>query len=890
MKYNGLTDKEVEESRSKYGSNAIPDSEPTTFWQEFKETFGDPMIKILLAIAALMIVMFFFGYAEIYEPIGTIVAVLIVAFVSAKTGVASDTKYRELKNNTKKDQCKVYRSGVVTVIDVDDVVVGDKVLLQSGDKICADGVLVSGSLRVDNSALNGEAEECKKFEAPEGFELADDITGDTFVDKHSLFRGAVVFDGEGILDVRKVGLKTMMGKMAEEMQEDEPDSPLKVKLAKLAKQISTFGYIGAIVIAVLYLAYFIMQAGGFSEFFALEAKIVIKEIVSAVTLAIVIIVCAVPEGLPLMISLVLMQNTSKMLDHNVLVRKAEGIETAGSLNILFSDKTGTITKGSLEVVDFFTADGNSIDIPNLSKHSGIKGNLDLAIGKNTQSLFDAEHRVIGGNATDQALMKFIGETTFNTLNANKDYVVTESQGFNSTNKFSQARIDSLGKTFYKGAPERLLAAATKFMDKNGEIKTIDKAVLDRKIDELAAKAMRVLAFGYSEKPMTESKINDDIVIIGLVGIRDDVRPEARDAIAEVQKAGIQVVMITGDRLETAIAIAKDTGLLKTNQDVALSSMDLNSMSDEEVKKIIPNIRVIARALPTDKSRMVRLCQEMNLVVGMTGDGVNDSPALKRADVGFAMGSGTEAAKEAGKIVVLDDNFRSIKDAIWYGRTIYHNILKFCKFQLVINVAAVIVSAIAPFFGVVDPLKVTHLLFVNLVMDGLGAIMLGNEPALKKYMTEKPRRRDESIVSMKMMTQIVIMGLWLTILSFIYLKAPFFVNLFENEEQQHLTGYFVLFIVSALFNGFNVRDDGFGIFRRLNENTGFLKVFFAIILIQAAIINVALIPFAPCQWISNMFSCVPFGIIGWITVFLLAATMIPVDLIRKLVMKLITKKA
>lgn len=889
MKYNGLTDKEVEESRSKYGSNAIPDSEPTTFWQEFKETFSDPMIKILLAIAALMIVMFFFGYAEIYEPIGTIVAVLIVAFVSAKTGVASDTKYRELKNNTKKDQCKVYRSGVVTVIDVDDVVVGDKVLLQSGDKICADGVLVSGSLRVDNSALNGEAEECKKFEAPEGFELADDITGDTFVDKHSLFRGAVVFDGEGILDVRKVGLKTMMGKMAEEMQEDEPDSPLKVKLAKLAKQISTFGYIGAIVIAVLYLAYFIMQAGGFSEFFALGAKEVIQEIVSAVTLAIVIIVCAVPEGLPLMISLVLMQNTSKMLDHNVLVRKAEGIETAGSLNILFSDKTGTITKGSLEVVDFFTADGNSIDIPNLSKHSGIKGNLDLAIGKNTQSLFDAEHRVIGGNATDQALMKFIGETTFNTLNANKDYVVTESQGFNSTNKFSQARIDSLGKTFYKGAPERLLAAATKFMDKNGEIKTIDKAVLDRKIDELAAKAMRVLAFGYSEKPMTESKINDDIVIIGLVGIRDDVRPEARDAIAEVQKAGIQVVMITGDRLETAIAIAKDTGLLKTNQDVALSSMDLNSMSDDEVKKIIPNIRVIARALPTDKSRMVRLCQEMNLVVGMTGDGVNDSPALKRADVGFAMGSGTEAAKEAGKIVVLDDNFRSIKDAIWYGRTIYHNILKFCKFQLVINVAAVIVSAFAPFFGVEEPLKVTHLLFVNLVMDGLGAIMLGNEPALKKYMTEKPRRRDESIVNMKMMTQIVIMGLWLTILSFIYLKAPFFVNLFENEAQ-HLTGYFVLFIVSALFNGFNVRDDSFGIFRRLNENTGFLKVFFAIILIQAAIINVALIPFAPCQWISNMFSCVPFGIIGWITVFLLAATMIPVDLIRKLVMKLFTKKA
>lgn len=880
MKFNGLTDKEVEASRRQYGTNEIPDSEPTTFWQEFKETFGDPMIRILLAIAALMIVMFFFGYAEIYEPLGTIVAVLIVAVVSAKTGVASDTKYRELKDSTEKDKCKVYRNGLVTVIDVDDVVTGDKVLLQSGDKIPADGILVSGSLRVDNSALNGEAEECKKTAAEEGFELAEDMTGDTFVDAHSLFRGAVVFDGEGVLDVRRVGLKTMMGKMAEEMQEDEPDSPLKVKLAKLAKQISTFGYIGAIVIAVLYFAYFIITAGGPAEFFALGVQEVITKIVEAVSLAVVIIVCAVPEGLPLMISLVLMQNTSKMLDHNVLVRKAEGIETAGSLNILFSDKTGTITKGMLEVVDFFTADGNSIEISELSKHSQVKGLVDLAIGKNTQSMFDSSHRVIGGNATDQALMKFIGEQTFLALQSNQDCAVTESQGFNSANKFSQARIESLGKTFYKGAPEKLLAAAKYYLDESGRVEKIDQDVLNRKIDELASKAMRVLAFGYSQKPMVENAINDDVVIIGLVGIRDDVRAEAREAILQVQNAGIQVVMITGDRLETAVAIAKDAGLLKDKSDRALSSAQLNEMSDEEVKAIIPHIRVIARALPTDKSRMVRLCQEMNLVVGMTGDGVNDSPALKRADVGFAMGSGTEAAKEAGKIVILDDNFKSIKDAIWYGRTIYHNILKFCKFQLVINVAAVVVSAIAPFFGVEEPLKVTHLLFVNLVMDGLGAIMLGNEPALKKYMSEKPRRRDESIVSRSMMAQIITMGAWLTAVSFVYLKVPFFRGLFETDEQ-HLTGYFVLFIVSALFNGFNVRDDGFGIFKGLNENTGFLKVFFAIIAVQFLIVNAAVIPLAPFQWIGNMFSCVPFGIKGWVAVILLAVTMIPVDMVRKL---------
>lgn len=881
MHFNGLSDKEVLESREKYGSNVIPDSEPTTFWAEFKETFGDPMIRILLIIAALMIVMFLFGYADIYEPAGTIVAVLIVAFVTAKTGVASDTKYRQLKDSAKKDQCKVYRNGVVTVIPVDEVVTGDKVLLQAGDKIPADGVLVYGTLKVDNSALNGEAEECHKTAADASFRLADEITGDTFVDKHSLFRGAVLFDGEGVLDVQKVGLATMMGKMAEEMQEDEPDSPLKVKLAKLADMISKFGYIGAIVIALMYFGYFILSAGGFQSYFSLGAATIIQDIVEAVSLAVVIIVCAVPEGLPLMISLVLMQNTSKMLDHNVLVRKAEGIETAGSLNILFSDKTGTITKGSLEVVEFFTADGVTIPLNELSEYGKVKSLVDLAIGKNTQSMFDTEGRVIGGNATDQALMKFIGPEVFQKLESSCS--ITSSQGFNSSNKFSQAYLEELGKTFYKGAPERLLAVSTKYLSLNGDTHPIDFDALNAKIDELANKSMRVLAFGYSEQTLSENKINSDTVIIGLVGIRDDVRPEARDAIAEVQRAGIQVVMITGDRLETAVAIARDANLLHSEDDVALTSAQLNELSDEEVKKIIPRIRVIARALPTDKSRMVRLCQEMNLVVGMTGDGVNDSPALKRADVGFAMGSGTEAAKEAGKIVILDDNFRSIKDAIWYGRTIYHNILKFCKFQLVINVAAVVVSAIAPFFGVEEPLKVTHLLFVNLVMDGLGAIMLGNEPAQERYMREQPRRRDESIVSKPMMVQIFVMGIWLTILSFIFLKLPFFDQFFHTTEEK-LSAYFVLFIWSALFNGFNVRHDKYAIFKGLNENTGFMKVFVTIVLVQAFIVTAGLIPIPVFGWISSMFSCVPFGITGWIVVILLAMTMIPVDLIRKAVTK------
>lgn len=885
MKFLGLSDNEVEISRSKYGSNTIPESEPTTFWDEFKETFKDPMVRILLFISILMIVMFFFGYAEIYEPIGTIFAIILVATITAKTGLTSDSKYRELKSNTKKEECKVYRNGLITVINIDDVVVGDKVLLQPGDKICADGILVDGSLKVNNVALNGEAEECDKMATFEEEEFPINITGDTFVDKHTLFKASLVIDGEGVLDVRKVGVSTVMGKMAEELQGEEPDSPLKVKLSKLAHQISVLGYTGAILLSILYFIHKVVVAGGFSAYSQIGIGNIFSDIISIVSLAVIIIVCAVPEGLPLMISIVLMRNTSKMLDHNVLVRKAEGIETAGSLNILFSDKTGTITKGSLEVVEFFTADGNTIALDEISKHSKVKGLLDIAIGKNSQSMFDRHNKIVGGNATDQALLKFIGSNTFDLLNTNIDLKITETQGFNSTNKFSQTRIDSLGKTFYKGAPERLIPNAKGVLDANGEIKILDIELLNKKIDALAKKAMRVLAFAYSEKSMEKNKINDDLILIGFVAIRDDIRVEAKEAIEKVKEAGIQVVMITGDRLETAVAIATDAGLITSEKDVAITSSDLANMTDEEIKSIVKDIRVIARALPTDKSRMVKICQDMNLVVGMTGDGVNDAPALKRADVGFAMGSGTEASKEAGDIVILDDNFKSIKDAIWYGRTIYHNILKFCKFQLVINVAAVVVSAIAPFFGLEEPLKVTHLLFVNLVMDSLGAGMLGNEPALAKYMLEKPRTRDEKIVNKKMFMQILIMGIWLTILSFIFLKHPVFKNLFINEEQ-HYTAYFVLFVTSALFNGFNVRDEEFGIFKNLRENKDFLKIFLFIIAIQFMIVNSSLVDFVVFKWIGHMFSCVPFGFAGWATVIILSSTMIPVDLLRKKIVNII----
>ena len=744
------------------------------------------------------------------------------------------------------------------------------VILQSGDKIPADGYLYKGDLRVDNSALNGEAEECKKFEVEDALSFEEvaitaEITGDTFVDKHSLFRGAVIFNGEGIMKVTKVGMSTMMGKMAEDMADDEVDSPLKVKLTKLAEQISMFGYIGSVVIALALLFHKVLVAGGFSEYLSIGGILIFKDVLEAIMLAVVIVVMAVPEGLPLMIAIVLMRNTSKMLQSNVLVRKPIGIETAGSLNILFSDKTGTITKGELEVVEFF--DGNLEDT--YKDGLKVKEMMKLAIGKNTGAMFDNNGKVIGGNATDKALLNFLSKEEMEKL---EDVVVEKSQGFNSTNKYSASQLE--GKTVYKGAPERLLAKATKMLDKDGNVVEINKYKVNTKIDELATRAMRVLSFAYSESALIEDTLPEDLVIIGFVGIRDDVRPEAKKAIEEVQNAGVQVVMITGDRKETAVAISKEAGLLKSGNDIALTSEELNKMSDEEVKAIIPNLRVIARALPTDKSRMVKLAQELNLVCGMTGDGVNDAPALKRADVGFAMGSGTDVAKEAGSIVILDDNFKSIESAILYGRTIYNNILKFIKFQLTINVAAVAVCAIAPFLGIEEPLKITHILWINLVMDGLGALALGAEPALKKYMLEKPKSRNQNLVSKNMMSQVLFSGAWVTALSFTFLKLPVFVNMFGTEAQ-HMTAYFSLFVLCAVFNGFNVRSEGVNIFEYISENKGFTKVMSIIVIVQVLLTFVG----------GKLFSCTPFGLQQWLVILGLGVTIIPVDLFRKAVINL-----
>ncbi|MBQ5563501.1 MAG: cation-transporting P-type ATPase, partial [Clostridia bacterium] len=739
--------------------------------------------------------------------------------------------------------------------------------------------------------------EAKKISVPEGYKNDENEELD-FLNEYKVFRGAVVCSGNAVMEVTTVGDKSVYGQIAKELQiDDDRESPLQVKLSKLADAISKFGYIGGVAIAIAYMikSMFFFD-GGIGAYFSNPDLLItiFTDLLHALMFAVVVIVMAVPEGLPLMIAIVSSMNMKKMLNDNVLVRKVTGIETAGSLNILFSDKTGTITKGKLEAVNFL--DGTGKEAKNFEEIKGKAGEmLALALKHNTNAVITGSGdtlKVVGGNPTERAVLQFVAHAEDKYPDVKSVYSVP----FNSTNKYSATTVEgkfgtSKSITLIKGAPEKLIQNCKYYYDENGNKAKFDSKVLNEKIDELANRAIRVLAVATSDTALTSDSLPEgDWTLIGVIGIRDEVRPESVTAIAEVHDAGVQVVMITGDRKETAVAIAKDAGLLTSDDDVVLTSSELAKMSDEEVKKQIPKIRVIARALPTDKSRLVRLSQELNLVVGMTGDGVNDSPALKKADVGFAMGGGTEVAKEASDIVILDDNFNSIAKAILYGRTIFNNIRKFITFQLSINISAVLISFIMPLLSLSNPLTITQILWVNLVMDTLAALALGGEPALKRYMKEQPKRRDESIVSKAMKGQLTVSTIWIFLCSFfvlisqIWTSSPIwsFVRNTDKGEPTFkylLTAYFAFFILISVCNSLNVRTEKINVFEHIGENPNYFRIMGLIVLIQVGLTYIG----------GEIFNCYGLNVMEWVMVVVLSLSIIPVDLIRKAISNAINKK-
>lgn len=866
----GLTNEQVTENRAKYGSNKLPEKKLKTAWDFFKETFEDRLNQILVLMMIVFTVLAVSGQGSFSEPLGIFVVLLAIAVISTKTGLKSQKSTKELKDKTSVHYCNVLRDGEIQHINTDELVVGDVVCIESGEAIYADGFLVEGKISVDNSVLNGESKECKKRVIPDfKYIEKENITGDDYVDENSLFAGATIVDGQGKMIVTKVGINTVNGKTITSMNEiEETKTSLEIQLDDLAGVISKFGIIGAIFIAIASLISNVMLVGGVNEFLQLGWLPILSKILTITTTALTIVVAAVPEGLPLIISLITAQNAKRMLAHNVLAKHTNKIPEAGNIQLLCTDKTGTLTKGILQPVHNITLDGMEIDTADRAVKDLFYNNVCL----NTSAMFDSEGKIVGGNATERALMTMVNKEAYEHRIVHLN--VTNKKSFNSAYKYSAVEIDDAAEdstpikvTFYKGAPEKLLAVAKLYVANDGTLVDIDHEAVKNIISGFTTKAMRVIATGYAISPLGDN-LPEDLVITSLVAIRDDVREEVPEAVRKMHGAGVQVMMVTGDVIETAVAIAEDAGLLTNKDDISMSAIDFDKLSDEEAKAKLPHIKVIARATPQTKLRIVKLAQELGLCVGMTGDGTNDSPALKAADVGFSMGSGTDVCKEAGDIIITDDNFVSIANAVMLGRTFMHNVMKFLKFQLPINISLVLLSVIYSLFFGMEAIAAVQILIINIVMDSLNSLSFGGEPPKPEYMKEQPIPKGSKLLSKETITQIGVSVVTFMAL-FGVIAYPIVRPVFGSEEV-YATARFAMLVIMATINGFNIRTSSMNLFKGIKNNTMFVKIALTIF---AGIILL-------CQFGGEMLHCTPLNFTQWLVIFVVSLLVIPVDLMRK----------
>lgn len=845
----GLTKEEVLNNRKLYGSNKITEKKKTTILSLIIESLNDPIIKILL-IALGIKILFFINDSDIYETIGIIIAIILATVISSLSEYGSEKAFQKLSNTTNNILVKAYRNNLITNIKIEEIVVNDYIYLESGDKIPADGILYTGNISVDESMLSGETKEQNK----------------TFMSP--LYRGSVITNGSGVLLVKKVGNNTYYGKIAKDIQEKTPTSPLKNRLRVLASFISKIGYICAFLVILSYLFNVIVVKNNFDinriKTMLTSFNTLVPHLLYSLTLGITIIVVAVPEGLPMMITLVLSSNMKRLLKENVLVRKLVGIESSGSLNILFTDKTGTLTKGELEMVGFVTFDNTIYKSIEEIKKTKLKEITLLNLQYNTNSTY-INNEIIGGNITDRAIIKFTGP-----IKENK-YKILNKEEFNSKKKYSKVTLNYETKTeFYKGAYELIIDKCSYFYKSDGTKSIIkNKQELINLGNSYTEKGYRVLACSTSNN-LTNG------VFLGFILIKDEIRPTTIEGIKKVTESGIQTVMITGDNKLTAISIAKEIGLLTKEDDIVLTSEELNKMNDIEVKKIIPKLKVVARSLPEDKKRLVILSQELGLVTGMTGDGINDAPALKRADVGFAMGSGTEVSKETSDIIILDNNFISIVKTILFGRTIFKSIRKFIIFQLTVNLTAVSLSVIGPFFGIIAPVTVIQMLWINMVMDTLAGVAYSYEPPLDSYMLEPPKKKDEKIMNKYMINEILITGSYMSILCMVFLKNKFIHSLYRVGENDKyvMSAFFGLFIFMTIFNAFNARSNRLNIFANLRKNKVFLFIVTFILVVQLIMIYFG----------GSIFRTTGLTLLELDITLLLAFTVIPFDFLRKQIIK------
>ena len=847
---NGLTESQAEENRKKYGSNKLSKKEKESFSKMLIATLGDPIIKILL-IALAIKTLFLFKDFNWYETIGIVVAIFLASLISTISEYGSEKAFEKLEEDASKIKCKVERNKIVKEINIDEIVVGDIIHIQAGDQIPADGKIVSGCILVNESNINGETKEKEKKI------------------NSKVYRSTVAYSGLATMKVTEVGDKTFYGKLAKEIKEKTRESPLKIRLTKLANQISKMGYIGAILVSFSYLFSVIVIENNYDINHIKEIitnfPLIIGHILHALTLSVTIIVVAVPEGLPMMITLVLSSNMKRMLKSNVLVRKLTGIETAGNINLLFTDKTGTITKGNLSIIKVIEPKGKEYTSEeDLKENKTFYEMTKLSLIANNESKYSKDNIPVGGNITDRAILKFFE-------NKNNNYKILKHIPFSSEKKYSKTIIKYKEKEIelIKGAPEIIIDKCKYYYDKGKKRTLIIKEEIKKKIKQATKKGIRVLAYASEDE-------KKELSFIGLIYIKDEIRKEAIKGLELIKKAGINTIMITGDNIETAKAIGKEVGLITEKEDIIIESNELNKMTDDEIIKIMPKLKIIARSLPHDKSKLVKLAQKKGLVVGMTGDGVNDAPALKKADVGFSMGSGTEVAKEASDIVILDDNLLSISNAILYGRTIFKSIRKFIIFQLTMNICAVSISVIGPFIGVDTPVTVTQMLWINMVMDTLAALAFSYEPPLEEYMEEKPKSKEEQIINRYMKDEILLTGSFSSLISILFLKLPIIHNIFRDSKTDKylMTAFFGLFIFMGIFNSFNARTHRLNLFSNLSKNKVFLSIIIFIIIMQIYLIYYG----------GEIFRTYGLNLIEFEIMIFISMLVIPFDFLRKIYLR------
>ena len=863
---NGLTSDEVIKNRKKYGNNSLTKKNNDTFFKLLLETLSDPIIKILL-IALGIKTIFLIKDFDWYETVGIVIAIMVASLISSISEYGSMRAFNKLTEETSLIKVRAKRDNKVIEIPINDVVYNDIILLGEGDKVPADGIIVSGTIAVDESMLNGEAKEKYK-------KACIDIN--KIEDENKVYMSSVVYNGSALMLVTQVGDNTIYGKLAQELQEKEDPSPLKLRLTELAKNISRIGYVASFLVAFSFLFNKIFILNEFNISMILSTltnyKIMFSYILEAMTLCVTIIVVAVPEGLPMMITLVLSSNMKTMLKNNVLVRKLMGIETAGNINVLFTDKTGTLTNGKLEVVGILSSSLEEIDIKKLN--SRMKELFMDSLSVNNESVYDTKNnKIIGGNITDKAILNYVK------LYKSKAKVINRMP-FSSEKKYMFTKIDNMGNKIklIKGAPEVIINASNSYYDEFGIKKNIsDKNKILSKVKELSGSKLRLIAIAISDDIFVTDNLKN-ITLLGFIVLADSIRENVLEGINLVKSASIQTIMITGDNKETAVSIARELNLIESADDIVITSDKLDKMTNEDIIKIFPKIRVIARAMPSDKSRLVNIAHEQGMVCGMTGDGVNDAPALKKADVGFAMGSGTEVAKEASDIVILDNNFMSIAQSVLYGRTIFKSIRKFIICQLTINLCSLTVSIIGPFIGIPVPITVVQMLWINMIMDTLSGLAFSYEPALNDYMKEPPKKKSDHIINRYMVSQILVTGIYSSIICIFFMKSSIINNIYTPISK--LTAFFGLLIFISIFNALSARTNRLNIIANIKKNKVFIAIIGFITIVQIFIIYKG----------GDLFRTHGLNMKEFIIMFILSISVLPVDFIRKIIIKMLYGKS